>query len=469
MNSARDPSSPGTGKEGRPCRRRSAWGVHAFAWGLSFAFFVTRTPGGGGDPIRVEGGFSAGPHYVGQEVEFTLRVEGGGERPSVAPFRVAGADVAAIGAGPAAPGPVETGAGTGGRDVHRFAFRIVPRRTGTLAIPPLAVRQGMRSGSSRPARFSVRPLPSGGRPKGFLGGVGAFRVEAEASPRVVRAGGELEYRLSIIGPAARGSRDAPDLTPFDRVPLGLRITRLPDEEATDPPSRVYRYRVRATRPGSAVLPPVAVASFDPKTAHYLTKASPGVPVRVADPPSLNPATIDDAPRLDSSTHRGRPTLRRLVGWAFGSVAALAALAGLGLFVKRRRARGRGGRFAARMARRLDATRGAAETARRVTDGLATYLNLTVGRPPGVLTPAEAARAVEGLMGRPDLAEGARRLVALCDRAQYSEDGAAAEDLVAGAKRLFHGLQREASRAGGARWMVAVEVFDEPKRGSRDRG
>ena len=196
---------------------------------------------------------------------------------------------------------------------------------------------------------------------------------------------------------------------------------------------------------------MTVASFDPKTAHYLTKASPGVPVRVADPPSLNPATVVDAPLPDSSTPRGRPTLRQVAGWASGIVATLAALAGLGLFVKRRRCRGRGGRFAARLARRLDAAEGAAETARRVTEGLATYLNLTAGRPPGVLTPAEAAQAVEGLTGRPDLAEDARRLVVLCDRARYSEDGADAEELVAEAKRLFRESTGGKGRAGRGGW------------------
>ncbi len=425
----------GTGNEERPCRRRSAWRVHALARGLAVAFLVTPTSGEGKDSIRIEARLSAGPYYVGQEVEFTLKVEAGGERPNVVPYQIAGADVAAV------------GADDPGREVHRFAFRIIPRRTGTLIIPAVSVRQGMRSGSSRPVQFSVRPLPLGGRPKGFLGGVGAFQVEAEASPRAVRAGGEFEYHLRIIGPAARGSREALDLTPFDRVPLGLRVTRLPDEVSTALPARVYRYRIRATRPGSAVLPPITVASFDPKTAHYLTRASPGVPVRVAAPPSLDPATVDEAPLPDSSP-RGQPTLRRVAGWASGIVAALIALAGLVLSVKRRRARGHAGRFAARLARRLDASEGAAETSRRVTEGLATFLNLTAGRPPGVLTPAEAAVSVEGLTGRLDLAEDARRLVALCDRTRYSDDGAGAHGLVDGAKRLFRGLQREERRAGG---------------------
>jgi hypothetical protein len=95
------------------------------------------------------------------------------------------------------------------------------------------------------------------------------------------------------------------------------------------------------------------------------------------------------------------------------------------------------------------------------------LNLTAGRPPGVLTPAEAARAFEDHTGLPDLAEDARRLVALCDRARYSMDGTAAEELVAGAKRLFLDLQRRESREGGRR-NRGGGGFAGPKRGSRDR-
>ena len=433
-------------RKGRGDRPRSARGVYALAWGMTMACCVAPVPGGGGDSLRIEKGLSAGPYYVGQEVVLTLRVEVRGERPSVAPFRVAGADVSAI---PAGPEPVKSGAGDGGSDVHPFAFRIIPRRTGTLDIPPVSVRQDSRSGMTRPARFVVCPLPSGGRPRGFLGGVGAFRLEAEASPRSVRAGGDFEYRLRIIGPAARGSRDAPDLTPFRRVPLGLRLTRLSDEVSIEPPSRAYRYRIRATRPGSAVLPPVTVASFDPKTAHYLTKASPGVPVQVADPPRLDPRTVDEAPLLDS-TDRGRPTLDRIVAGILGVIVTAAALVWLVSLVRRRRDRGRGRRFASRVARRLDASEGAAETARRVTEGIVAYLNLTAGRPPGALTPDEAGLAFEGLTGRHDLAEDARRLVALCDRALYSEDGAAVEELVTRAKRLFGGLEREEGRAGGGR-------------------
>ena len=78
-----------------------------------------------------------------------------------------------------------------------------------------------------------------------------------------------------------------------------------------------RYRVlgvKVDQPGSAVLPPVTVASFDPKTAHYMTKASLGVAVRVTEPPGLDLATVDEAPLADSSAGRDRSRLRGVAWW-----------------------------------------------------------------------------------------------------------------------------------------------------------
>ena len=237
MNPAQDRSSLGEGKEGPTVPARVGLGRPRPGLGTLRRLLHDADFGSGRGPDPDRAGIVARPVLRGPGGR--VHLEGGGGRGAAERRPVPGRrgrrrrDRRRFGR----TGPVETDADDRGRDVHRFAFRIVPRRTGTLNIPPVAVRQGRRSGSSRPVRFSVRPLPSGGRPRGFLGGVGPFRVEAEASPRVVRAGGEFEYRLRIIGPAARGSRDAPDLSPFDRVPLGLRITRLPDRGVERSPLR----------------------------------------------------------------------------------------------------------------------------------------------------------------------------------------------------------------------------------------
>ena len=129
---------------------------------------MTPTSGRGEDPIRVEQGLSPGPYYVGQEVEFTLRVEAEGERPSVAPFRVAGADVAAIDAGPAAPGRSRPTTTTGARCP---SIRVPDR--------PEAYRDARHPAGGRAAGDALGLEPAGP----ILGPTPAERGTAQGLPR----------------------------------------------------------------------------------------------------------------------------------------------------------------------------------------------------------------------------------------------------------------------------------------------
>ena len=140
-------------------------------------------------------------------------------------------------------------------------------------------------------RVTVRPLPTEGRTAAFLGGVCGFTLAAEASPRSVRVGQELEYRITATGPAAWGMTGRPELKRFDRLGIGVRTK--PVESIKEPPSRTFVYTLRPMRPGEPVLPPVAIAAFDPSANRYITKLTPSVPIRVVAVPAFDPATIPD--------------------------------------------------------------------------------------------------------------------------------------------------------------------------------
>ena len=82
-------------------------------------------------------------------------------------------------------------------------------------------------GSKSAEELSIQPVPLQGRPAEFLGGVGRFELHAEASPKVVRVGQELDFRIKVTGPAAWGMTDRPDLArtvartwPADRAKTG---------------------------------------------------------------------------------------------------------------------------------------------------------------------------------------------------------------------------------------------------------
>jgi hypothetical protein len=450
MTAARNTPSTGWDQTGRV--RSAVWSTRGrsrrcqYPLAIWLGLLVAPVAAQEAEPLRVRIAVTPGTLYVGQAIELQVAVVAAGERPSIFPPRIEDAEVTPTGT---ALRPIATSAiGDFVSEVNAYLFRyrIIPRRAGTLEIPPFGAHLGGRSGASPRFRLEIHRLPAA-RPRGFLGGVGPFEVETDAQPRVLRVGQELEYQIRVTGPGARGSTNPPELS-FDRSPMGLRVETRPSEAVADPPSRTFRYRIRPSRAGEAALPPVAIAAFDPASGHFQTKLAQGVPIRVVDVPRFDPGALDYGSPTEPTTARSSPT-----GWMVAATIGLVAVVGLGwaIVLKKRRTDPR--QWARRWARVLDAGGGAAETGRRITDGLADFLDRAGGRPPGVLTPDEARREIEQLSGDPDLAGRAAGLIAECDRVRYAGRGVAAEDLVREARELFAALGRarwEAGKGKGAR-------------------
>ena len=117
---------------------------------------------------------------------------------------------------------------------------------------------------------------------------------------------------------------------LERSALAPRIELLPEELDHEPPRRTWVFRVRPTRAGNDVLPPVAIAAFDPDIERYITKVTQGIPVKVVAAPSLDLTTFQyTAP--DLGTDR-----RYVMTIAFAAyISALMVASGLALVVRSR--------------------------------------------------------------------------------------------------------------------------------------
>ena len=355
--------------------------------------------------------------FVGQSVTLAVGVVAERQRPTVVAPKVDGAGVEFVRVEQV---PISvSGIGEAGfeKNLFRSIYRVVPRRAGAVAIPPVVARLGDRKGRSEPVRLDVRPLPTAGRPAAFLGGVGRFEVEARAEPSSLRPGQSLEYRVTVTGPGARGVTSPPAIDRLATLPLGLQVDRLPDATNADPPSHTFIYRLRPTRAGEAVLPPAAVAAFDPESGRYVTKATAGVPLKVTEVAAFDPSALAYAP---PSTAPG-PITGTIVVWVAMTLPLLVAS---GLIVARLAARSRR-RDARKLVNWLETAEGrlakaadAADAGRVLSESLAAYLALTTGRPPGALTPSEAAEWVALATGSDDLAGRSMQLVKRCDRARF---------------------------------------------------
>ena len=235
------------------------------------------------DPLRVEAEVAPGHYFVGQGVELQIRFAGRGQRPQI---ELPG-DRKTLRHGRSAPSANRSVDPRSDRSWVRkktcfvTRIRVVARRSGTLLIPSIPVRLDERSGRSRSLQVKVLPVPEAVRPAGFLGGIGRFSLDAEASANVVRVGQEFELRVKMSGPAAWGMTERPELTRYDRLPIGLRIRPGPILTSDEPPERTFVYHLRPSKAGEVILPPLSIASFDPAISRYLTQVTPGVPVRVA--------------------------------------------------------------------------------------------------------------------------------------------------------------------------------------------
>jgi hypothetical protein len=393
-------------------------------------------------------------------------VVAGGRRPRIDAPRIDGALVWVIGSEIRPISATGIGSIVEAENLYVTRFRVVARRSGMLVVPAMQAQTRDLSGRSQPLHLTILPVPLLDRPAEFCGGVGWFQVEAEATPKVIRAGQQLAFRIKIGGPAAWGMTARPELPRLKRLRPGMRIEPEPDVVTDEPPERTFVYRLRPTQAGDQVLPPVAIAAFDPVIKRFVTHVTASVPIRVVAVPRFDPATIEGG-------HATSVSIRlREMPWIAAGISAILLLGSYGLLARVRR-RSRHGpatgpaaarRYAARLGRGqgfmtappgLNADVAAADraaqglgqtavgAARGVNDAMVRYLELGIGRPAGALTPDEAQQGVATITDSAELGRQAAGLTARCDLALYrGKDGEPrARELLVSARALFHELGR----------------------------
>lgn len=376
-----------------------------------------------------------GPFFVGQEVLVQVTAVGGSERPEIDAPTVAGASLAPAG-GAIRPLTASAIGDLTLNESNAFisAFRLVPERPGTLAIPPFGVRLGSRRGATRPLRVEVLAPPAAGRPANFAGGVGPIEASAEVRPEAVRVGQPFEYRVRLIGPGARGTARLPGdvVARLDGLSIRPEVGPLPPESSEGPPSRTFRYRVRPRVAGEVALPPVLLAWFDPTTRRYQSIATGSPRVRVVEVAPMDPTRVaydaPEAPARGSAARLGDRLRRWSTTRLFWATWWLPIAVGLlGWAYAQRQRRRVAIRTTLRAARRVtamaDQGAGAADLARFLLETLARHLQLARGRPEGVLTSAEAEPAYHEATGDGDLARRVAKLVRRCERVLYAAEPA----------------------------------------------
>jgi hypothetical protein len=349
------------------------------------------------------------------------------------------------------------GGATMSDNVFTTRLRLVAESPGPLVVPAIVAAIDGRSGKSAPLRLTVENPPLVGRPPGFLGGIGDFAATAEVAPERVRIGQEVVYRIRVEGPGARGMTTRPALDRLRGLAIDPSVAERPDEVVDEPPSRTFVYRLRPMKPGEVVLPPVPIASYDPRIGRYITRASNSARFQVIDAPAYDPEELDYRPPPP-----GRSRAAVVAAAVAGVVAIAVVIAGLPparrralrwirrRFPGRRRAARAFARGSARGLAGSDAPNEA--TARGILDALIEYARLGAGRPAGALTPDEARASVATVSGSDELGDRAARTAARCDEILFAARGSGGgpeggDRLKSDARELFEALGRSGGRRG----------------------
>lgn len=351
-----------------------------------------------------------------------------------------------------------------GRAYYRFTIQriVVPRQAGRIELGPMSVTTNLILRQARslferdetrrytalsdPITLDVRPLPSANRPPNFSGLIGAYSVDAHATPRAVNVGDPITLRVTVSGPLST-SVLAPQIDRQPSLAGKFRVSEQVLRTERGDGSVEFVYTIRAMDPELEAIPPIELPYFDTQSGAYATAMSPPVPIRVS---RARVVTAADAISGSAGGPTGEavlsaaPGIRHnyvspdaladqrfsLVGMATspGVLAAIAAppaafaCASLLVLMRSRRA-----------TRNRDRRRTAATDARRTLTNpqslqdpdplgllartLQTFVADLFERPSASLTPAECAELVTPL--DPEAAERLRAILTSCDAARFA--------------------------------------------------
>ncbi|MFO7916050.1 MAG: BatD family protein [Candidatus Krumholzibacteriales bacterium] len=216
-----------------------------------------------------------------------------------------------------------------------FSVAITPTEPGLFVIPEFIVAcetgssirdrffedffsEGFQSGRERSRKYvipsntptlKVKSLPLEGRPEGFAGHIGRFRISAEAEPLEVNIGDPITLRVTLEGPEFLDNVTLPPISEMEGFAENFKI---PEERAAgevENGKKVFTQTIRPLSADAKEIPPVRIVSFDTGTGKYRTVQTGPIPLTV------NPTRIVKASDAEGTSLNGQ--VSALESWKDG--------------------------------------------------------------------------------------------------------------------------------------------------------
>ncbi|MBI4605980.1 MAG: BatD family protein [Planctomycetes bacterium] len=360
-----------------------------------------------------------------------------------------------------------------------FGFEVTPLVTGPVAVGGAEVKLQVLTGKTVLRRdllfarrvpevvaysaiasdlaYEVRPLPEEGRPPGFTGAVGKYSIQVAASPTEVKTFDPITLEIRVSGTGILEELKAPAWSEVPSLTRDFDVATDTDPGKVEGAVKVFVHVVRPRHERVAAVPPIPFPYFDPEAQRYQVAQSSPIPIKVQAVktvgaedaiPSARSALPDPA---RAAKDRPAPAIQELAGvganfddlgdarpaldprdevFSAGFAAAvalppalLAVLAAALRILRADSAKRRRARALSRASAAIAAARGFGDIARACED----YCREKLGLPPGEVTPADLAAALEA-RGVPEAARS--RALGLLERVHASRFGGGGEPLAA---------------------------------------
>jgi hypothetical protein len=192
--------------------------------------------------------------------------------------------------------------------VSTFPKVAVPIRAGTFDVGPTQIpfqlMRPIRGGifqrystsqvtAEAPAvKVKVNQLPVEGRPAGFGGSVGQFRMTVELGPTNLMVGDPITLKVRITGAGAFQNVNLPDFGAWDdfkAYPANSEVKMA--NTATSQGYKSFEQVIVPQQADTPVVPEISFSYFDPYNHRYSTLKHPATPITVAPAASSSQPTI----------------------------------------------------------------------------------------------------------------------------------------------------------------------------------
>jgi hypothetical protein len=374
-----------------------------------------------------------------------------------------------------------------------IAFEVTPFTTGPIEVGGANVAMSLKTGGTEVRRdvfgtpvrvakvesfqekcpdteYNVLPLPEAGRPVGFTGAVGRFKVAVRASPTEVDAFAPITLEVRVTGQGLLETLKPPAWSEVESITRDFDVSTDVDSGKVEDGAKVFRQVIRPHGEKVTAIPAIPFPYFDPQAMKYQVALSESIPIKVravktvggdeaipsprATPDAVNPARqapvssiVERAGIGANFTEVGqpRPALdprdEVLAPPFVATVAAPPCLLGLVALVLRLRRKDPASKRRSRALAKALAALSPGSDPSAVAQVCEGYFRDRLGLPPGELTPADLAAALERA-GAPSTARiAATELLEQAHAARFGGGGDASGALQAHATGVLKEIEQ----------------------------